>query len=142
MEDGKTAFAPQQQRQKRKRPTPESGAKKRQRRMVDSDDDEEDCNDDDENEAEDDSDAGDEAREPLSGEAIDQKLDELKQLKKEARQEKRNIDARIRQLRQDLSAFDGEEEQIVAQTSALCIAGRNEYSRSAIQLDFAAGIKE
>lgn len=38
--------------------------------------------------------------------------------------------------------LDEEEAGIDAKQNALCIAGRNEYSRSAIQQDFAAGIRE
>jgi len=79
---------------------------------------------------------------PLTRNQIETKLDQLRKLKKEARREKNNLDDQIREIRKRLSPLDEEETTIDTKQNALCIAGRNQYSRTAIQEDFAAGIRE
>ncbi|USW48463.1 hypothetical protein Slin15195_G017820 [Septoria linicola] len=49
---------------------------------------------------------------------------------------------RLRELDKLLDALEDEEFDIEAESSAICIAGRNEYSRGAIQQDFSQGIRE
>ncbi|KAI9873335.1 MAG: hypothetical protein M1823_007945, partial [Watsoniomyces obsoletus] len=48
----------------------------------------------------------------------------------------------MKAVRKDTQELEKQQQEIDAQLSAKCISGRNEYSRSAIQKDFAAGIKE
>ena len=80
--------------------------------------------------------------EPLSEVQIEERLSELKNLKKEARRERSKIDERLQELGDNIRETKQEEEKLDAESSALCIAGRNEYSRGAIRRDFAAGIRE
>ncbi|KAF2768799.1 hypothetical protein EJ03DRAFT_351811 [Teratosphaeria nubilosa] len=73
---------------------------------------------------------------------IQKQIDELKSLKKEARKERSIFDDQIRELNKQINPIKEQESAIDAKQSAICIAGRNNYSRSAIQQDFAAGIRE
>lgn len=140
LSDGKTVYPPTQKKRKRKSASPDRPTKRR-RRAIDSDDDD-DFVDEQSDDKEDGSSDSSQAKEALTEEAVERKLDELKQLKREARQEKRNIDARIREIRTELDSLDDEEDRVSSEKNALCIAGRNEYSRGAIRQDFAAGIRE
>lgn len=45
-------------------------------------------------------------------------------------------------LRKELNTAKEAEKEIKAEMAALCISGRNQYLKGAIQQDFAAGIKE
>ena len=87
-------------------------------------------------------DADEDRGEPLTEDAITNKIAELRTTKKIGRSEKAQIDEQIKAARREIQQLDTEQGAIDAQLSAKCISGRNEYSRSAIQKDFAAGIKE
>ncbi|CAK4034253.1 Hypothetical predicted protein [Lecanosticta acicola] len=138
---GKTVYRPSHKKRKRSSSSSSNTAnKRRRRRAIDSDNGDEDYHEDEEDIE--DEPCADNSSEPLTEADIEQKLDELKQVEKEGRREKRSIDARIRQLRDELDSLGDEEDQISAKKSSLCIAGRNEYSKSAIQQDFASGIRE
>ncbi|KAK4507357.1 hypothetical protein PRZ48_001092 [Zasmidium cellare] len=137
MGQGKTVYPPTQK--KRKRRSSSTGANKRRRRArVDDSDDE---SNDGSPEAQDDE-TPDETQEPLTEQAIEDKLEELKQMKKDARREKNMLTTQIDELKELLEGNADEIDEINAQQNALCIAGRNKYSRGAIQQDFAAGIRE
>ncbi|KAF4636365.1 hypothetical protein G7Y89_g1737 [Cudoniella acicularis] len=88
------------------------------------------------------SDSASEKGDPLTLEAVDKKLHQLKEDKKKARWERIDIDAKIKATNEIFSDLDKKKSEIEAAMSAVCIAGRNKYSRGAIQTDFAAGIKE
>ena len=75
-------------------------------------------------------------------EQITAKLQELRTAKKEARVHKTEITENIIVLRQQIEDAEEAQQKIESKLSALCISGRNRYSRGAIQQDFAAGIKE
>lgn len=45
-------------------------------------------------------------------------------------------------IRKEIEEAKKAESKIESQMSELCISGRNQYSKGAIQQDFAAGIKE
>lgn len=136
-EKGETVYPPREK--KRKRRNSSGGSSKRRRRAtVDSDDESVDRSSSPESQDE----ASEEAAEPLTGDAIQEKLDELKQTKKDARREKNNASSRIEELKQSLAENEDEQNAADAQQTAICIAGRNEYSRGAIRQDFAAGIRE
>jgi hypothetical protein len=79
---------------------------------------------------------------PLKEDELATKISELRSTKKEGRREKMNIDDQIKAVRKEIKDLDAEQEAIDALVSSICISARNEYSRSAIQKDFAAGIKE
>jgi hypothetical protein len=138
-DEGKTVYPPSPKKRKRR-----SKQSSRKRRKSDSSDDDADYSDESSDEDSDaDQDDGTKApRTPLTREQIDNRIDELKSLKKEARRERSNLEDQIKTARKELKPIEDEESAIDAKMSALCIAGRNEYSRSAIQQDFAAGIKE
>ncbi|KAK4635549.1 Nuclear GTPase SLIP-GC [Fulvia fulva] len=134
--DGKTVYAPTNKKRKR---SSAGGAKKRRRRAVDSDDDSDNKSDDAQSEAQPEEGL---SSEPLTEEVVTAKLDELKQLKKDMRREKRTLDDRITELEDELDGLQVKEDEVDAELSARCIKGRNDYSRGAIQQDFAAGIRD
>ena len=135
-DDGKTVYAPDVSK-KRKLSNTVPSPRKRPRRTVDSDDDEETQPSDDTEEA-----ATEAEKQPLTQDDIETKLEELKKLKREARRAKNEAKARIGDVGSELKELAKEEADIEAKKSAICIAGRNEYSRGAIQQDFAQGIRE
>jgi chromosome segregation ATPase len=143
LDDGKTVFAPRDKKNKKRRRGKEasSSSRKKRKSSLDADDDS-DFSESESDEAADSDDADDVIEQPLTREQVDDKLDELRTLKKDARRERSNIDDEIRELKKRLAPLKEEEARIDARQSALCIAGRNEYSRSAIQQDYAVGIKE
>ncbi len=78
----------------------------------------------------------------MTHEQIAAKLQELRATKKEARGQKSEITANIAALRKEIDSAKEAEDKIQSKMSAMCISGRNQYSKGAIQQDFAAGIKE
>ncbi|PIB00380.1 hypothetical protein CB0940_01806 [Cercospora beticola] len=140
---GTTVYAPDQSK-KRKSTSASPQARKRRRRTVDSDD---------EGETEtlgellstleqDDTNDTGSMREPLTTSAIERKIEELKQLRKEARRAKTAAKLQKDEIANELTELDEKAARLEADKSAICIAGRNDYSRGAIQQDFAQGIRE
>lgn len=84
----------------------------------------------------------DETREPLTEEEIEQKLLSLKAERKALRLSKKGIDQKAALLRKEVKANTSEKEGLHSKVKAVCIKGRNEYSREAIKHDFSMGIKE
>ena len=78
----------------------------------------------------------------MTQEQIVAKLQELRATKKEARAQKNDITEHMSNLRKEIDEAKNVEEKIDSKMSAMCISGRNQYSKGAIQQDFAAGIKE
>ena len=128
--DGKTVYAPV------------TKAKKRKRSSSSTDSDVENMDSDasgDESEAESQpSDSGP----PLTAEDVETKIQELKDQKKTARRGRSEIEAEVKELKTQINEFKAEARSIEDNRSRICIAARNQYSKSAIQVDFAAGIKE
>lgn len=142
VDDGKTVYAPVAKR-KRKRVSRKPTSRKKRTSSNDSDEVVEYIDSDsDSEEAESDDGYASPQTDPLTRERIDLKLDELKQQKRDARKERSTIDDRIKELQAQLVPLNEEVEDIDAQQNSLVIAGRNEYSRSAIRKDFADGIRE
>lgn len=137
LDQGKTVYPPTQK--KRKRAVSNGGSNKRRRRSQTDDSNDENS---DQSSSEPQEVAPEQAIEPLTEQAINDKLDELKTMKKDARREKNALNSRIEELKQQIESNSDEIDEMNAQQNALCIAGRNEYSRRAIQQDFAAGIRE
>jgi DNA repair exonuclease SbcCD ATPase subunit len=79
---------------------------------------------------------------PLTIERIDQEISELRRIKKDARRQRGIIDTEVKELNAKNKQIDAKLDAIDAKKSAMCIAGRNRYSMTAIQQDFAAGIRE
>jgi hypothetical protein len=122
LEDGKTVFAPSDSSKKRKRSSEPSSMsrKKSKTSRVSSDDEDNDFIDDDDEEedgnnsdgqinSDNESDKGD----PLTMDVIDAKLAQLKDDKKRARQEKTEIDNKIKKLNQELKASEKNQGEIV-----------------------------
>ncbi len=78
----------------------------------------------------------------LTEDDIEAKITELKNAKKDARRRRNEIESQIKELAAEIKDLDTRSDAIESKRSAICIAGRNKYSKSAIQVDFAAGIKE
>ena len=69
-------------------------------------------------------------------------MQELRSQRKKARAEKIEITGKATILRREIDEAKDEEDKISSKLAAMCISGRNQYSKGAIQQDFAAGIKE
>lgn len=79
---------------------------------------------------------------PLTEDDIETRLSELKATKRSARRQRTELTTKIEEVNSDLEKLSARSDEIESKRSILCIAGRNEYSKSAIRVDFAAGIKE
>ncbi len=148
IEDGKTVFAPSDQSSNRKRKGGDSfKPRKKQRRSSSSDKEEVDDDDylDEDGEAKN-SDEEDPAEDPqgvpLTEEQVATKIADLRSTKKESRRQRTELEDKIKKMRVEISEAKEKEKKIQADMAALCIAGRNQYSKGAIQQDYAAGIKE
>lgn len=140
--DGKTVYAPSENAgKKRKRQSKPRGSRKNR---ASSDLDDSDFSDSDGSDASDkeNHDSRDENRQPLTEDQIDAKLASLKAEKKELRTKKKEIEGKVSPIREDIKKLVQEKEMLLAEVKAVCIQGRNEYSRRAIKQDFAMGIKE
>lgn len=161
LEDGKQVLAPHEKKKKkkssrrtnkRKRKSAPSKPRKRVSRAGDSDDDHFIVDDDDITDPESESDQAlgsdqdeddiDGFGESLTAEQVQAKLEEFKIAKKQAREDVKSTRFKmtetrkqVRQIKEGIAALESE-------MSAVCIAGRNEYSKGHIQEDYAAGIKE
>jgi len=143
---GKSVYAPSAKspRNKRKRKAKPRGARKN-RRSADSDyDSEDDLSDfemldgsDKEN-----SQSHDEVPQPLTEEDVEEKLVELKANKRKFRASKKAKEEQMSPIRVQIKQLQAEKEALSGEIRAACIRGRNEYSRQAIKMDFAMGIKE
>lgn len=147
LDDGKTVFAPKAKAAAKKRKS-SGGSSSRKRRRTDGTDTEDSEDDDFEEEDSDDSDSSDDevnandANGPLTEEQISAKLQELKSTKKEARNQKNEVLSKMDDVRKIIKEAKRAEDKIENNLSAMCISGRNQYSKGAIQQDFAAGIRE
>jgi ribosome biogenesis GTPase A len=145
IDDGKTVFVPRDKpssnKRKRGSNSNASGAPRKRQRSSNSDLDSNYASSDDADE----SDSEDESEpqgEPLTLEAIEEKLSELKTTKKEGRRHRQEIEAEMKVVRKQITELNEEDAKVQAEMSHIAISGRNEYSRGAIQQDFASGIRE
>ncbi|RDL34493.1 uncharacterized protein BP5553_07621 [Venustampulla echinocandica] len=156
LEDGKTVWAPSSKKRGRSA-EPSKGRKKRKLIRSTNSDEGGPINDSDDDDAE----AGDEGRnsqmisdsgsdssavsrkgDPLTLFTIDETISQLKENKKRARRERADMEAKAKILNEQLASLEKTKNDLEAAMSSTCIMRRNAYSRSAIQVDFAAGIKE
>ncbi|KAL8769220.1 MAG: hypothetical protein Q9209_004721 [Squamulea sp. 1 TL-2023] len=153
--DGKVTYPPKAKATKKRKASSNERPSKQKRRKITSDDEEDDKfiddgsnNNDKETEDEDDPHMSEEEdhnlqdQQALTEEQVVTKLQELKATKKDARTKKREITEKVQDIRKELREIEDAESKINSEMSALCISGRNQYSKGAIQQDFAAGIKE
>lgn len=141
LDDGKPVFAPSPRAHKRKKAY--SSKQPQKKKQVFDDDTDDDFQDSDDDEPESDDEVTFQAeRTRLSETDIKEKLKELRQTWKSARHEGLQIKCSIDDLKTQIRELEAKKEEIKAIMSRICIAGRNQYSKSAIQQDFAAGVKE
>ena len=148
LEVGKTVFAPLIKSSNKKRKRSDSvKPRKKQRRSNASD--EEDVDDDDyqdedtiDRDSEEEESTEGSRSEPLNEEQVATKIADLRSTKKESRRQRTDLEGKIKNLRAAISEAEETAKKIQADMAALCIAGRNQYSKGAIQQDYAAGIKE
>lgn len=142
LEDGNTVFVPMESASKKRKKNSSPRERKKQRRDSQSENDF--IDDDDEYSASESEIEQNSAsyETPLSEENITTKIEELRSMKKEARRQRADITGKIKDLQQEKAEAKTIEENIEAEMSALCISGRNQYSKGAIQQDFAQGIRE
>ena len=149
-QDGKTVYAPLSATKKRKSSKTSSGPRKKRQRLFDDDEDDNDDNDAESVNESDMSDGNEQSdndqtpdhNSPLSLDAINQKITDLRNSKKNARRERLDIDAQIKAVKEQIKEAKEAVKTIEGEMEHLCINGRNQYSSKAIQQDFAAGIKE
>lgn len=84
----------------------------------------------------------DDHREPLTAEMAGAKLQELKDMKKSLRDEKKEVSKEVSKLKSAIADLTAERSKVNTEMHRLCIQGRNKYSREEIQKDFAFGLKE
>lgn len=153
LESGKTVYAPLPKlpsAKKRKSDSRISGQpRKKQRRSNDSDSDGDNGDSDYADDASDSSRGHEkedlpeqEHGDPLTEEQVESKISELKSTKKDGRRQRLQLEEKIKVLRAEMAEIENEDQEIEAEMSRMCISGRNNYSKGAIQEDFAAGIKE
>lgn len=151
--DGKVAYPPKAKSagKKRKAASMEKSSKKNKKRRTASDQeddsdfverDTDDNDDSDDSEEAASNDENTQEGEALTEDQVTAKLQELKTTKKDARTQKRAIIEKMQDVREKIKEVGKAESKITSEMSALCIVGRNQYSKGAIQQDFAAGIKE
>ena len=141
-EDGEEAFAPQENSKKRKRAMGTQTPKKRPNLAhSDSSPIEIDRESDVESEASQ-GEVQTEKGDPLTIDEIKASLTEAKEAKAEARKQKVALGRQIDELRKQIKEIDENIQERQSDIAAQCILGRNQYSKGAIQQDFATGIKE
>ncbi|KAK1531727.1 hypothetical protein CPAR01_11376 [Colletotrichum paranaense] len=136
--DGKTVFAPSESKKRKRGATTSKSRKRKSSYSSSSESDDSDYNSDSDKENNPDS----QNRQPLTEDKIHEKLADLKNQKKEIRQRRKEVDALLSNMRQEIKSSQAEEERLLGAAKAVCIQGRNIYSKGAIQRDFAMGIKE
>lgn len=140
---GKTVHAPTDKGKSKKRKRSVSArGQKRQRRYSDSEEFDRDYKDEksSDEESHEQSEEEDLLHEnPLTETEITSKLSELRATRKESRSAKVELEERLRNVRCEIESVKTAEEDTEAKISAICIAGRNQYSKGAIQQDYAAG---
>ncbi|KAH7412113.1 hypothetical protein DE146DRAFT_709700 [Phaeosphaeria sp. MPI-PUGE-AT-0046c] len=145
-DDGQIVYTPQLRTKKRKSTrSRKTDNRKRCRATHDDSDDDFVVSDDETAESKSDSSSDEDIcapQSPLSEVEIKMKLKELKDTKKGARREIAELGLQLKELKPQITDLKADICAIQADVSHLCIAGRNDYSRRAIQRDFAAGLKE
>jgi GTPase SAR1 family protein len=148
-DDGKTVYPPalktKGSEKKRKRGRSEKTSNKKAR-LDDSDDDFiDDSHSEPGHASDEDSEiesSNEEPAEPLTEERILEKIGDLRATKKDGRLQRAQLDSEIKNVRALMDECGKDYDAAEAVIFQKCIQGRNEYSKGAIQQDFAAGIKE
>ncbi|KAI0456489.1 hypothetical protein F5B21DRAFT_467908 [Xylaria acuta] len=138
LSSGETVYAPSTNSKKRKRSTGPSGARKGLKSDVDADD----WNASDSDSSDKENSQSEQSRKPLTEEEIEEQISSLRAERKMIRGGRRSLDSQIAGIHREIKVIQNEREKTLADAKAICIQGRNEYSRGAIKQDFAMGIKE
>ena len=140
VEDGKTVYSPPSKtNKKRKIGMSHRQAKKQRRSSSHSDGAEEDSQETEGSDSDDESSPLEDDRgSPLNEEQVSAKINELRSTKKEARKQRSELEEKMSVIRAEIKEAAESETKIAAEMAATCIAGRNGYSKGAIQQDFAA----
>lgn len=69
-------------------------------------------------------------------------LASIKSERKRIREARKALDKEIADIRKEIPLVQAECDELLAESKAICIKGRNEYSTQAIRHDFSMGIKE
>ena len=142
VDDGKTVYAPQKESSSKKRKgNDDQISRKRQRRLsvgdkeIEDEDGDEDYGAFSASEKEVDGDVSEilTAREPLEESQITAKINEIRADKKEARNKRAELTEKATTIRKQIDDVRLAEQKIEAEISSLCISGRNQYSKGAIQ---------
>ncbi|CCX17440.1 Similar to hypothetical protein MYCGRDRAFT_77304 [Mycosphaerella graminicola IPO323]; acc. no. EGP83166 [Pyronema omphalodes CBS 100304] len=80
--------------------------------------------------------------EPVTVEICEEKIDEIKVQKRELRKTKSEIIAQMNSLKAEIDELKESKKKLEDTIAVRCIDERNKYSTSAIQADFAAGLRE
>lgn len=80
-------------------------------------------------------------KKPLTKEDIENKISSLREEKKKTRAGIRDLKDQAKETRAAIKEIESEKKTLESEVKAICIQGRNEYSRTAIKKDFAMGIK-
>ncbi|OHF02935.1 hypothetical protein CORC01_01693 [Colletotrichum orchidophilum] len=136
--DGKTVYAPSEGKKRKRGATTFKSRKRKSSYTSSSESNDSDYNSDSDKENNPDN----QNKQPLTELKIQEKLSDLKNQKKEIRQRRKEVDATLSNIRQEMKNIQSEEERLLGAAKAVCIQGRNNYSKGAIQRDFAMGIKE
>ncbi|KAI1749431.1 hypothetical protein F4782DRAFT_513171 [Xylaria castorea] len=138
LSSGETVYAPSAGSKKRKRNTEPSGARKGLKFDVDVDA----WNASDSDSSDKENSQSEQRSKPLTEEEAEEKISSLRAQRKRIRGDRRSLDSQIAGIRQEIKVIQNQREKLLADVKAICIQGRNEYSRGAIKQDFAMGIKE
>ncbi|KAL1795846.1 hypothetical protein ACET3X_006070 [Alternaria dauci] len=141
LEEGTPVFAPLPKTHKRKKAG--SSTQPHKKRQVFDDDTDNDFPESNDDESESDNEVTFQAeRTRLSKADIKEKLKELREMKKNIGRELTKINHSVNELKTQIRGLKAKKDEIDASIRRVCIAGRNHYSKSAIQQDFATGVKE
>ncbi|KAI8631989.1 hypothetical protein F5Y19DRAFT_382458 [Xylariaceae sp. FL1651] len=136
--NGRTVYAPSFNLKKRKRGGRPSGSRKN----LESSDVDDDWDASDSGLSDKENSQPEENRKPLTEEDIEEQMSSIKMQRKKIREERRSLDSQVVELRKKAKEAQNERDTILAEVKAICIKGRNDYSRGAIKQDFAMGIRE
>ncbi|KAK3390255.1 hypothetical protein B0H63DRAFT_519487 [Podospora didyma] len=134
---GETVYAPSDSpSKKRKRQVKKSGSRRTRAASDSSDIDvtESDVSDDSDEE---DNQSQNDSRQPLTEEDVEERLYLSRSEEKTVREKKKELDRLIKSAKESLKAVIAEKESLDSEVKAICIKGRNRYSRRAIKRDFA-----
>ena len=137
LEEGQTVFAPEDKSSKKRKANGSQKMRKNKRQFAyASGEDENDWDYEESDSSDIDQDDVSEvtsAKLPLTEEQINAKIVELRATRKEARTQRSEMTEKVVEMRKRIGEASEEAQKIEAEMSALCISGRNKYSRDAIQ---------